>query len=127
MTRYNHLKPTFFIALTLVLGVANVSHAKKSYRSSKHTVNFRSTDAKSFYKSLSYQLEQMPPDNVTTISARSSMAELLFQTGNYRDAAQIFLQLTESPLADQYKLSSFQYRLGECYFHMGLYSEAYDQ
>src|SRR5580765_7253518 len=105
MTRQNHLKSSFLITSALVFGLANFSYAKKSYshHSSKHSVNFRSTDAKSFYKSLSYQLEQMPPDNITTISARSSMAELLFQTGNYRDSAQIFLQLTESPLADQYK------------------------
>src|SRR5262249_26729353 len=88
---------------------------------------FRSQDPKTFYRSLSLILEQQPPDQVTTINAKAAMGELLFQTENYREAAQIYLQLTEAPLADLYKLSSFQYRLAECYFHMGLYGESHDQ
>lgn len=103
------------------------AEARGHVKTGKYNVEFRSTDPKSFYKSLSTQLEYLPPDQMSTIIARATLAELLFETKNYREAAQIFLQLTEAPLADLYKLSSFQYRLAECYFHMGLYGEAYDQ
>lgn len=96
-------------------------------KASEYTIEFRGNDPKGFYKALSYHLESQPPDSVTTINARATMAELLFENENYREAAQTYLQLTEAPLADLYKLSSFQYRLAECYFYMGLYGESYDQ
>ncbi len=96
-------------------------------KSEKHEITFRSQDPKTFYRALSLLLESQPADQINTINARASVAELLFETENYREAAQIYLQLTEAPLADVYKLSSFQYRLAECYFYMGLYGESYDQ
>lgn len=96
-------------------------------KASKYSINYRSQDPKGFYRAISEYLEEQPPDSAATINARASLAELLFETENYREAAQIYLRLTEAPLADQYRLSSFQYRLAECYFHMGLFSEAYDQ
>ena len=111
-------------------GMGSICEAKRfvpSRKSSTYEVGFRSQDPKTFYRSLSLILEQQPPDQVTTINAKAAMGELLFQTENYREAAQIYLQLTEAPLADNYKLSSFQYRLAECYFYMGLYGESYDQ
>ncbi len=117
-------------ALLLVVGIAmpvSAGRYRPVRKSEKHEVTFRSQDPKTFYKSLSFLLEKQSPDQVSTINARASMAELLFETENYREAAQIYLQLTEAPLADQFKLSSFQYRLAECYFYMGLYGEAYDQ
>ena len=117
-------------AVAFLVGCVSPARAdwfRPSRKPSEHSVTFRSKDPKSFFRSLSYILEKQPADHVTTIDAKATIAELLFKTGNYRDAAQIFLQLTEAPLADLYKLSSFQYRLGECYFHMGLYGEAYDQ
>jgi TolA-binding protein len=118
------------LLLLLLLGVSSPVEAKR-YRlvrkAEKHSVIYRAGDAKSFYRALSFVLDQQPPDDVSTINAKSTVAQLLFDTGNYREAAQIFLQLTEAPLADTYKLYSFQYRLAECYFYMGLYSESYDQ
>jgi len=120
----------FFAALLIVAGFVAPSDAARyrpARKAAKHEVQFRSQDPKTFYRSLSFLLEKQSPDQATTINARASMAELLFQTENYREAAQIYLQLTEAPLADQFKLSSFQYRLAECYFYMGLYGEAYDQ
>ncbi len=119
-----------FAALFLLTVSAIPSYAKRfvpTRKSEKHEVTFRSTDPKTFYRSLTTLLETQPPDQVNTINARASIAELLFETENYREAAQIYLQLTEAPLADVYKLSSFQYRLAECYFYMGLYGESYDQ
>lgn len=108
-------------------GVAEAKRYRPVRKAEAHEVNFRSHDPKTFYRALSYLLEDLPPDQVDTINARATVAELLFDTENYREAAQIYLQLTEAPLADLYKLSSFQYRLAECYFHMGLFGEAYDQ
>lgn len=120
----------FLVSFLVVLALAAPADAKR-YRpvrkAEKHAVIYRAQDAKSFYKSLSMILDQQPPEQVSTINAKATVAELLFETGNYREAAQIFLQLTEAPLADLYKLSSFQYRLAECYFYMGLYGESYDQ
>ena len=100
---------------------------KPARKTVPYSISYRSNDPKSFYRALSFHLEKQSPDLVSTINARATVAELLFQTGNFREAAQIYLQLTEAPLADRYKLSSFQYRLAECYFSMGLYGEAYDQ
>lgn len=122
----NIILPTLF----LLIGATVPSYGKRynpTRKSDTHEVSFRSQDPKTFYKSLSLLLEQQPPDQVNTINARASVAELLFQTENYRESAQIYLQLTEAPLADIYKVSSFQYRLAECYFYMGLYGESYDQ
>lgn len=129
MTRHTSSK-YILSTLVLVFGIAHVSYAKRiraTRQASEFAVTFRSGDPKGFYRALSHHLENQPPDDVITINARAAVAELLFETENYREAAQTFLQLTEAPLADQYKLSSFQYRLAECYFHMGLYNESYDQ
>ncbi len=118
------------LSALVLLSLVVPTHAKRfvpTRKSEKYEVSFRSQDPKTFYRSLSLLLEQQPPDQVNTITARATMAELLFETENYREAAQIYLQLTEAPLADVYKLSSFQYRLAECYFYMGLYGESYDQ
>ena len=116
-----------FLLFALSTPYLEAKRFKPKRKSTKYSVEFRSSDPKSFYRSLSYHLERQPPDQVITINARATMAELLFQTENYREAAQIYLMLTEAPLADKYKLSSFEYRLAECYFHMTLYGEAYDQ
>lgn len=121
-----------FLAATFLLltGPSNLSAAnrfKPTRKISKYELKFRSNDPKSFYKSLSFYLDQQPPDYAPSLSAKAVVAELLFESENYREAAQMYLQLTEAPLADQFKLSSFQYRLAECYFHMGLYGESYDQ
>ena len=128
-TRLGIFSVTIAIALLSVVLAPNAMAARyrPQRKSEKHQVTFRSQDPKTFYRSLTFLLEKQPPDQAMTINARASMAELLFQTENYREAAQIYLQLTEAPLADLYKLSSFQYRLSECYFYMGLYGEAYDQ
>jgi TolA-binding protein len=118
------------IAFLLLLGIIGDAHAARirpTRKTTEYEVDFRANDPKGFYRSLSLHLEKQPPDNITTINARAAVAELLFETENYREAAQMYLQLTEAPLADIYKLSSFQYRLAECYFHMGLYNESYDQ
>src|SRR5689334_7910195 len=123
----SHFPVFTFTALLCLASTANAKRFVPSRKSEKQSVTFRSTDPKTFYRSLSLILEQQPPDQITTINARATIAELLFETENYREAAQIYLQLTESPLADVYKLSSFQYRLAECYFYMGLYGESYDQ
>ncbi|MBV9080441.1 MAG: tetratricopeptide repeat protein, partial [Elusimicrobia bacterium] len=126
----HHVVPAVLLAVLLTAGVvlpARAGRYNPSRKAQKHEITFRSQDPKTFYRALSFILEKQSPDQVMTINARATMAELLFQTENYREAAQIYLQLTEAPLADAYKLSSFQYRLAECYFYMGLYGEAYDQ
>lgn len=119
------------VVIAGLLVAAADAHAAKRFnptrKASEYTIEFRGNDPKGFYKALSYHLESQPPDSAVTINARATMAELLFDNENYREAAQTYLQLTEAPLADLYKLSSFQYRLAECYFYMGLYGEAYDQ
>lgn len=134
MTRHpnpKHQTDTFLALFLLILvGASGELHAKRfvpTRKAQKFELTFRSQDPKTFYRSLSFLLEQQPPEQINTINARATMAELLFETENYRESAQIYLQLTEAPLADAYKLSSFQYRLAECYFYMGLYGEAYDQ
>jgi TolA-binding protein len=127
--RLGTLSVSIAIALCtlFVSSYAFAARYRPQRKAEKHSVTFRSQDPKTFYRSLSFMLEKQSPVQVNTINARAAMAELLFQTENYREAAQIYLQLTEAPLADLYKLSSFQYRLAECYFYMGLYGEAYDQ
>ena len=118
------------VSLFCLSGLVPLSMAGRfspTRKSSEYSISFHSHDPKSFYRALSYILEKQPADHISVINARATMAELLFETENYREAAQIYLQLTEMPLADAYKLASFQYRLAECYFHMGLYGEAYDQ
>jgi tetratricopeptide (TPR) repeat protein len=132
MTRKISSKYTLRAALAtiLVVSAGNLFAGKRfnpTRKASEYTIEFRGNDPKGFYKALSYHLESQPPDSSVTINARATMAELLFDNENYREAAQTYLQLTEAPLADLYKLSSFQYRLAECYFYMGLYGEAYDQ
>ncbi|MCB4757438.1 MAG: tetratricopeptide repeat protein [Elusimicrobia bacterium] len=116
----------FFIVFSMLPAVY-AGRYSPTRKSTDYSVEFRSRDPKGFYRSLSYILENQPPDHVATINAKATVAELLFETENFREAAQIYLQLTEMPLNDVYKLASFQYRLAECYFHMGLYGEAYDQ
>jgi len=128
--KQNRVYSTLVLAF-LILGLIPLDSVAGRFRPSKksrrHTVTYQSKDPKSFYRSLSMVLERQPSDHATTISAKASMAELLFQNENYREAAQIYLQLTEAPLADLYKLSSFRYRLAECYFYMGLYGNALDE
>ncbi|OVE78255.1 hypothetical protein BVX98_00875 [bacterium F11] len=106
---------------------ADAGRFRPKRKANKYSISYRSNDPKSFHRALSHYLEQQPPEHMTTIEARAAVAEMLFQTGNYREAAQIYLVLSEAPLADRYRLSSFQYRLAECYFQMTLYGEAYDQ
>ena len=128
--KYKILSTVTTLSLFCLVGMGSICEAKRfvpNRKSTTYEVGFRAQDPKTFYRSLSLILEQQPPDQVTTINAKAAMGELLFQTENYREAAQIYLQLTEAPLADNYKLSSFQYRLAECYFYMGLYGESYDQ
>lgn len=134
MTRHMYQKYKRFwiisVGFVLVMGIASDSYARRmrpTRKASTYEIQFQPNNPKGFYRNLSYILEQQPPSSHAAQQARASMAELLFETENYREAAQIYLQLTEAPLADQYKLSSFQYRLAECYFHMGLYGESYDQ
>jgi TolA-binding protein len=124
-----------FILCALIVflwgGIGPDSALAKRFRptrkASRFEVEFRAHDPKGFYRSLSYMIEKNPPHHMASLNARATVAELLFETKNYREAAQIYLQLTETPLADGYRLASFQYRLAECYFHMGLYGESYDQ
>lgn len=128
MTRFSALALAAAAGVLLLFPhVAEAKRFRPQRESVPYEIEFRSNDPKSFYRALSHHLEEQPPESATTIRARATMAELLFQTGNYREAAQIYLQLTEAPLADNYILSSFQYRLAECYFYMTLYGEAYDQ
>lgn len=119
-----------FIGLGMILFQVRIADARRfqpTRSSSKYSITYRGNDPKNFYRALSFDLEKQSQDSIGTINAKATMAELLFNTENYREAAQLYLQLTESPLSDTYKLSSFQYRLAECYFYMGLYGEAYDQ
>ncbi|MFN0117714.1 MAG: tetratricopeptide repeat protein [Elusimicrobiota bacterium] len=117
----------FFVVLFGFGASTQAARFKPNRKSTKDEISFRSQDPKTFYRSLNPLLEQQSPDGVVSIKARATVADILFKTENYREAAQIYLQLTDIPMADQYQFSSFQYRLAESYFYMGLYGEAYDQ
>ena len=93
--------PSFLLALFLALAwlePASADWFRPARRSVQKSVQFRSSDPKSFTRAISFILEKQPEDHIATIDAKSTMADLLFETGNYREAAQIFLQLTEAPL-----------------------------
>src|SRR5687768_6719097 len=109
MKRFTHSNKKYFLTRQLMGGFlvlaslffmgldpAEARRGRPTRKATQYDVEFRANDPKDFYKTLSYHLENQPPDNILTIGARSTVAELLFETENYREAAQIYLLLTEA-------------------------------
>src|SRR5688572_25367997 len=52
------------------------------------------------------------------------VADMLMQQGQYKQAAEILLQLTTMTLNDEYFSMSIQQKLGDCFMRMGNYQQA---